>query len=65
MVVSYLVGVEGSVGVGESGLAWHPLWPVGSQPDSLYPRVAGCAPLAVGTQHHTQLGEEPSGSQSA
>ena len=57
VVVSYLVGVEGSVGVGGLGLAWHPLWPAKSQPDPLYPQVAGYAPLAVGTQHHSHSGE--------
>ena len=63
VVVSYLVGVEGSEGVGGLGLAWHPLWPAGSQPNPLYPRVAGCAPLAVGIQHHSHSSEGPLRSQ--
>ena len=59
VVVSYLVGVVESGGVGELGLAWHPLWPAESQPDPLYPQVAGCAPLAVGNQHHSHSSEGP------
>ena len=65
VVVSYLVGVEGSEGVGGKGLAWCLAFLNEPRPDPRDPRVYGFAPLAAGSQPHSHYGEEPPRSQKA